>query len=69
MIKWGLFLYDKNLVSTSKNVSPYINDEDKLIIGDDNNSSLCGIAQVRFFKQPIDKSKIKYLYNYNNNLI
>lgn len=60
---------NKNLVSTSKNVSPYINDEDKLIIGDDNNSSLCGIAQVRFFKQPIDKSKIKNLYNYNNDLI
>lgn len=58
-----------SIVSTAKNVSPYMNTDNRLIIGNTNNSDLCGIAQIRFFKQPIDMSKIKNLYNYNNDLI
>lgn len=60
---------NSKIVSTAKNVVPYMNDETTLIIGNSGNSDLGGIAQVRFFDQPIDMSKIKNLYNYNNDLI
>lgn len=57
------------IVSTAKNIAPYINDNDMLIIGNDNNSSLCAITQFRYFKEHLSMGKIKNLYKYNNDLI
>ena len=63
----GIFdiFIDKKLVSSNKNVSPYIDDNSSLIIGSPTNNKLSSIYQFRYFKYYLDNNKIEQLYNFN----
>jgi hypothetical protein len=57
--------YNGNLVKSAIEVVPYLT-YDTLIIGEENGIS-GGIANVTYFKEPLDVFKIKKLYNYMKN--
>ena len=63
--QYDLFI-NNELVSTHSNIVPYINFNEKLIIGDEMNKDLGAISKVLYFEQPLTQSKINSIYNSND---
>jgi hypothetical protein len=58
---------NNNLVGNYKNVSPYIFDDDLLVIGSKDNKNIGGVCNVKYYPTPLTASKIESIYKQFNN--